>query len=59
MVVFLDQLFNYNLNPSCHARDLLMKEYRPDPRDRETRDTDTLASLMMTTHPTIKIPWHS
>ena len=36
----LDRLFDYNLYPSCHARDLLTDEYRPDPRDGENRHRD-------------------
>ena len=36
----LDRLFDYDLHPSCHARDLLIDDYRPDPRDGETRHRD-------------------
>ena len=38
--MLLDRLFDYDLYPSCHARDLLIDAYRPDPRDGETRHRD-------------------
>ena len=37
----LDRLFDYDLYPSCHTRDLLLEEYCPDPSDGETQHRDT------------------
>ena len=40
-LTLLDRLFAYDLYPSCHTRDLLLDECRPDPGDGETQHRDT------------------
>ena len=34
------EILEDDLYPSCHARDLLIDEYSPDPRDGKTRHRD-------------------